>query len=80
MARLARRMFLAAVGCGCLVAPAAFAQASPTGKYVCPPCGCDHDGKVFDAPGTCPAAGCGMTLIPQPKEEPKPSLAGGSSL
>lgn len=29
--------------------------------YACAPCGCAMDGKVFDAPGKCPA--CGMVLI-----------------
>jgi len=29
--------------------------------YACAPCGCAMDGKVFDAPGPCPA--CGMPLI-----------------
>ena len=30
-------------------------------KYVCPPCGCDSDGKEFDDPGYCPS--CGMQLV-----------------
>jgi hypothetical protein len=64
---VSRRLFVAAASCGCLVPSAAFTQPA-TGKYVCPPCGCDLDGKVFDAPGSCPAPGCGMTLVPQPKE------------
>ncbi len=29
--------------------------------YMCPPCGCAMDGRVFEAPGKCPA--CDMTLI-----------------
>jgi len=36
-----------------------FSQPMPdTLKYICPPCGCDHDGQVFAEPGTCPS--CGM--------------------
>ena len=82
MVTLARRTFLAAAACGCFVATGARARTSPSGKYVCPPCGCDMDGKVFDAPGDCPADGCGMTLIPKPDEPaPKPpSLTQGSGL
>src|SRR5688572_19417691 len=30
-------------------------------QYVCPPCGCSHDGEVHNEPGTCPV--CNMTLI-----------------
>lgn len=29
--------------------------------YVCPPCGCDRDGEVFEEPGTC--SSCSMTLV-----------------
>jgi rhodanese-related sulfurtransferase len=29
--------------------------------YVCPPCGCSNDGKVFKEPGKCPA--CSMILL-----------------
>ena len=29
-------------------------------EYVCPPCGCSMDDKVFTKPGTCPA--CDMPL------------------
>ncbi len=29
--------------------------------YVCAPCGCDHDGEIFEEPGTCPS--CSMTLV-----------------
>jgi hypothetical protein len=56
------------------VAPA-FAQSppapSPDGQYVCPPCGCSQDGKVFDKPGACPDPACGMMLIPKPADPPK---------
>lgn len=31
--------------------------------WICPPCGCAMDGRVFDAPGKCPA--CGMNLVEQ---------------
>jgi hypothetical protein len=55
------------VACACVVAPRfAYAAESPTGKYVCPPCGCSADGKEFDKPGDCPA--CGMPLAPKPKD------------
>src|SRR5262245_45369682 len=32
-------------------------------EYVCPPCGCANDDKVFNSPGSCPV--CGMPLIPK---------------
>jgi uncharacterized protein (TIGR01244 family) len=55
-----RRAFVAA---GLLVlvllASGAFAQSSK--PYVCPPCGCSHDGIEHDAPGACPV--CGMALV-----------------
>lgn len=70
MVALSRRLFVSAAACGCLAPAAAFAQASPSGKWICPPCGCDQDGKVFDAPGFCPAVGCGMELIPKPPDAP----------
>ena len=59
------------VACACVAGGFAFAAEAPPGtKYVCPPCGCDSDGKTFDAPGGCPS--CGMILIPlQP--DPKPA-------
>lgn len=76
MTVLSRRMFLGAgaTACGCLAVTAAFAQAppSPTGQYICPPCGCSHDGEVFDKPGVCPDAACGMSLIPRPANPPAP--------
>jgi hypothetical protein len=65
------------VACACAAVGAASAQTppekppAPGQKYICPPCGCENDGKTFDAPGTCPAAGCGMTLIPEPTAAPK---------
>ncbi|HET6975966.1 MAG TPA: sulfur transferase domain-containing protein [Pyrinomonadaceae bacterium] len=30
-------------------------------QYVCPPCGCSHDGVVHNEPGSCPV--CNMALI-----------------
>lgn len=30
--------------------------------YVCPPCGCTMEGRLFSSPGVCPV--CGMTLVP----------------
>jgi transcriptional regulator GlxA family with amidase domain len=42
-------------------------------EYVCPPCGCSNDGKVFNAPGSCPV--CGMSLVPkQQKHEQEESM------
>lgn len=79
MTVLSRRLFVGAAACGCVAALPAFAQAppapSPTGKYICPPCGCDGDGKVFDKPGFCPAVGCGMALIPKPADPPAETKA-----
>lgn len=58
------------VVCACAAPRFAFAYAdSPTGKWMCPPCGCSADGKAFDAAGDCPA--CGMPLIPKPADPPK---------
>ena len=37
-------------------------------KWICPPCGCDDDDKVFSAPGRCPA--CDEELIEKPPGEP----------
>jgi hypothetical protein len=55
------------------LAGTALAQAPADGKkYVCPPCGCDMDGKPVAGPGVCAAAGCGMPLI-----EYKPPASGG---
>ena len=82
MPALSRRLFLGAgvTACGCLAVAAAFAQSppapSPSGQYICPPCGCSQDGAVFDKPGVCPDSACGMTLIPKPADPPagpKPS-------
>lgn len=57
--------------CACATPRGAFAaETSPTGKWVCPPCGCSADGKEFDKAGDCPA--CGMPLMAKPAEAPKP--------
>ena len=42
-----------------LLAFGAFAQSGK--QYVCPPCGCSHDGIEHDAPGKCPV--CEMALV-----------------
>ena len=78
-----RRRFLKAgmlgAACACAGAGWAFAQpaptTSPTGKWICPPCGCSADGKDFDAAGACPA--CGMPLIPKAAPPPAPAQGGG---
>jgi uncharacterized protein (TIGR01244 family) len=41
------------------VGPGAAAQEKK--QYVCPPCGCNHDGVTHDEPGNCPA--CRMPMI-----------------
>jgi hypothetical protein len=58
--------------CACVAPRFAYAAESPSGKYMCPPCGCSADGKVFDAPGDCPA--CGMPMIPKPADPPKDAV------
>ncbi|HEY0438197.1 MAG TPA: hypothetical protein VGC92_16265 [Phenylobacterium sp.] len=63
-------LFGAACACGVAHAAAAADAPSPTGKYICPPCGCDSDGQDFDKPGACPS--CGMPLMAKPAEAPKP--------
>lgn len=37
------------------------AQVEESSEYICPPCGCESDGKIFDKPGTCHS--CNMTLL-----------------
>ena len=32
-------------------------------QYMCPPCGCEDCGEVYDSPGMCPASDCGMSLV-----------------
>ena len=41
---------------------AGLASGAPSsGAFVCPPCGCEHDGHAFQRRGRCPS--CGMELI-----------------
>lgn len=58
--RFNRRSFVIAVA-GLPLITLATAPASQ--HYVCPPCGCASDGRVFESPGLCPS--CSMTLIAQ---------------
>jgi hypothetical protein len=44
----------------------------PAKVFICPPCGCDNDGKEFAAAGSCSA--CDMPLMEKPAEAPKPGL------
>lgn len=76
---LHRRAFVGlglGVACACVATAGALAEPapkeSPTGKWVCPPCGCDADGKTFDGPGQCPA--CDIQLVPKPVEPDKPKF------
>jgi pimeloyl-ACP methyl ester carboxylesterase len=79
MTVISRRAFAGLAACACLPA-AAWAQApGGSGKYVCPPCGCSQDGKVFDTPGVCPDPAYGMTLVPQSAEAPPQALPEGRS-
>ena len=39
-----------------------------TSKYVCPPCGCSLDGRVYDQPGICSA--CDMAYVKQSSVPP----------
>lgn len=55
-----RREFVVA-GSFTLAALAVRAKAQEKKQYVCPPCGCSHDGEVHDEPGDCPV--CHMTMI-----------------
>jgi len=48
-------------GLAALAASASGATAQAKKQYVCPPCGCSHDGEVHDEPGTCPV--CNMALV-----------------
>ena len=70
--RLVLQGALFGLACGCLGVSAAYAAEtpapSPSGKYVCPPCGCAADGKEFDKPGACPE--CGMPLVPKTSAGP----------
>jgi pimeloyl-ACP methyl ester carboxylesterase len=60
-------------------APFAIAEESRKYGYVCPPCGCASDGKIFDAPGKCPS--CGLTLISlEASEAMRASHAGDAAI
>jgi uncharacterized protein (TIGR01244 family) len=55
-----RREFVVA-GSFTLATLAISAKAQEKKQYVCPPCGCSHDGEAHDEPGNCPV--CKMTMI-----------------
>lgn len=57
------------LGLGTLATVSARAGAS-LGGYVCSPCGCAMEGRLFSEPGICPA--CGMELIPATAVSSKP--------
>lgn len=73
MTVMTRRVFAALAACACVPSAAPAQAPSADGKFVCPPCGCSNDGKVFDKPGVCPDPACGMALIAQPAEPKPPS-------
>ena len=55
-------VLVAALSLGLSVPYLARTEAKRIGdEYVCPPCGCGSDEKVYDKPGFCPV--CGMALI-----------------
>ncbi|MGE0884427.1 MAG: heavy metal-binding domain-containing protein [Blastocatellales bacterium] len=60
-----RRDFVLASSFG-LATLAYGANAQNKKQYVCPPCGCSHDGEVHDEPGNCPA--CDMALVEKTAE------------
>ncbi len=54
-------LFVTIVCLGLFVSPAARTAAVASGdQYVCPPCGCGSDDKLYDKAGFCPV--CGMAL------------------
>ena len=55
-----RREFVAASSLG-LTFLASGILAQEKKQYVCPPCGCSHDGEVHHEPGRCPA--CDMEFV-----------------
>ncbi len=55
-----RREFVIAGSFG-LASLALATTAQDKTQYVCPPCGCSHDGEVHNEPGKCPV--CNMELI-----------------
>jgi len=81
MPGLGRRGLLKGAAAGVVCASTglrpARAQSALGETYVCPPCGCDADGREFAGPGTCPA--CGMSLQPQdPPFEPEELVPGAT--
>jgi copper(I)-binding protein/putative intracellular protease/amidase len=53
----------AVVSLGLFLSPPATAEAAMTvEQYVCPPCGCGADDKVYDKPGFCPVCGMALTI------------------
>jgi len=61
--QLAMMLLLVTIVClGLFESPATKAKAALSAEqYVCPPCACGSDDKVYDKPGFCPV--CGMALI-----------------
>lgn len=59
--QLTRRRFVAALAALPALHPVFGAAAPETKTYHCPPCGCQGDKLVFQAPGKCPY--CGMVLL-----------------
>ena len=60
-----RREFVV-VGSLTIAAMSLNAVAQDKKQYVCPPCGCSHDGVAHNEPGKCPV--CDMTLIEKTAE------------
>ena len=59
---LASMIFLASLSMGGFVSKAAESGTNVLAdEYVCPPCPCGNDGKVYDKEGFCPV--CGMKLV-----------------
>jgi hypothetical protein len=69
---------LGAVGVAGIAGAALAAEPAPASGpksakvFICPPCGCDNDGKEFAAGGACSA--CDMPLMEKPAAAPKPGL------
>ncbi len=63
LVQLALMLLLVTIVClGLFESPATTAKAAMSAEqYVCPPCACGSDDKVYDKPGFCPV--CGMALI-----------------
>jgi hypothetical protein len=66
-------MTLGVVGALGVAGPALAAEPDPKATqkvWICPPCGCDNDGKEFPAAGPCTA--CGMPLMEKPAAPGQP--------